>query len=52
MCKMTVLSKVKPYSEAIDYFKEVPFYSKPIKKPKVKRLKDNDPLVELLFYEQ
>ena len=28
------------------------FYNKPIKKPKVKRLKNIDQLVELLFYEQ
>ena len=49
---MTVLSKIKPYSDAIDYFKELPFYNKPIKKPKVKRLKNIDRLVELPFYEQ
>ena len=52
MYKMTVLSKVKPYSDVIDYFKKLPFYNEPIKKPKVKRLKNNDRLVELLFYEQ
>ena len=39
MYKMTILSKVKPNSGAVDYFKELPFYNKPIKKPKVKRLK-------------
>ena len=33
---MAVLSKDKSHS---DYFKELPFYNKPIKKPKVKRLK-------------
>ena len=52
MYKMTVLSKVKPYSDKTDYFKKLPFYNKPFKKPKVKRLKNNDRLVELLFYEQ
>ena len=52
MYKMTVLSKVKPYSDVIDYFKKLPFYNEPIKKPKVKRLINNDRLVELLFYEQ
>ena len=52
MYKMTVLSKIKPYSDAIDYFKELPFYNKPIKKPKVKRLKNIDRLAELPFYEQ
>ena len=51
MYKMTVLSKINPYSDAIDYFKELPFYNKPIKKPKVKRLKNIDRLAELPFYE-
>ena len=39
MYKTTVFSKVKPHSDAVNYFKELPFYNKPIKKPKVKRLK-------------
>ena len=52
MYKMTVLSKVKSHSDVIDYFKELPFYNKPIKKPKVKRLKNIDRLAELPFYEQ
>ena len=41
---MAVLSKIKPYSDAIDYFKELPFYDKPIEKPKVKRLKNIEQL--------
>ena len=49
---MTVLSKIKPHSDAVAYFKELPFYNKPIEKPKVKRLKNIDRLVELPFYEQ
>ena len=49
---MTILSKNKSHSDVIDYFKELPFYNKPIKKPKVKRLKDIDQLIELPFYEQ
>ena len=49
---MAVLSKIKSHSDAVDYFKELPFYNKPIKKPKVKRLKDIDQLIELPFYEQ
>ena len=49
---MAVLSKIKLYSDAINYFKELPFYNKPIEKPKVKRLKNIDRLVELPFYEQ
>ena len=49
---MAVLCKYESHSDAIDYFKELPFYNKPIKKPKVKRLKDIDQLIELPFYEQ
>ena len=49
---MAVLSKIKPHSDAVDYFKELPFYNKPIEKAKVKRLKNIDRLAELLFYEQ
>ena len=52
MYKMAVLSKIKSHSDVINYFKELPFYNKPIKKPKVKRLKDIDQLIELPFYEQ
>ena len=52
MYKMAVLSKIKSHSDAVDYFKELPFYNKPIKKPKVKRLKNIDRLIELPFYEQ
>ena len=39
---MAVLSKVKSYSDVIGYLKELPFYNKPIKKPKVERLKSID----------
>ena len=28
MYKMAVLSKIKPHSDAVDYFKELPFYNK------------------------
>ena len=52
MYKMAILSKIKSHSDVIDYFKELPFYNKPIKKTKVKRLKDIDQLIELPFYEQ
>ena len=51
MYKMAVLSKIKPHSDAVDYFKELPFYNKPIKKPKVKLLKNIHQLAELPFYE-
>ena len=49
---MAVLSKIKPHSDAVDYFKELPFYNNPIEKPKVKHLKNIDQLAELPFYEQ
>ena len=39
MYKVAVLSKVKPHSDVVDYFKELPFYSEAIEKLKVKRLK-------------
>ena len=52
MYKMAVLLKIKPHSDAVDYFKELPFYSKPIEKPEVKRLKNIDRLAELPFYKQ
>ena len=38
MYKMAALSQIKPHSDAVDYFKELPFYNKPIGKPKVERL--------------
>ena len=50
MYKMAVLSKIKSHSDVIDYFKELPFCNKPIKKPIVKCLKNIDQLVELPFY--
>ena len=52
MYKMVVLSKIKSHSDAVGYFKELPFYNKPIKKLKVKHLKNIDRLAELSFYEQ
>ena len=48
---MAVLSKIKSYSNVVDYFRELPFYNRPIEKPRVKRLKNIDQLAELLFYE-
>ena len=52
MYKMTVLSKNKPHSDAVGYFKQLLFYNKPIKKPKAERLENIDRLAELPFYEQ
>ena len=39
MYKMTILSEIKSHFDVIDYFKELPFYNKPIERP-VKRLKN------------
>ena len=47
MYKMAILSKIKSHSDVINYFKELPFYNKPIERP-VKRLKNIDPLAEQL----
>ena len=49
---MAVLPKIKTHSDAADYFKELPFYNKPMEKPKVTRLKNIDQVAELPFYEQ
>ena len=46
------MSKIKSHFDAVDYFKELPFYNKSIEKPKVKRLKNIDQLIELPFFEQ
>ena len=51
MYKMAILSKIKSHSDVINYFKELPFYNKPIERP-FKRLKNIDRLAELPFYEQ
>ena len=45
---MSVLSKI----DTVEYFKELPFYKKPIEKPKIKQLKSIDLLAELPFFEQ
>ena len=47
---MAVLSKIISHSDAVNYFKELPLYNKPIKNPKFKRLKNIDQLAS--FYEQ
>ena len=39
---MAVLSKIKSYSNAVDYFKELPFHNKLIEKPKATCLKNID----------
>ena len=45
---MALLSKI----DTVEYFKELPFYNKPIKKPNVESIKSIDRLTELPFYEQ
>ena len=52
MYKMAVLSTIKSHLSAVDYFKELSFYNKPIEKPKIKCLKNTDQLSKLLFYEK
>ena len=49
---MTALKKVKSHADVVDYFKELPFYSKHIRKPKFKHLKDINLLSELPFCEK
>ena len=49
---MEILPEIKSHSDVIGFFKELPFYNKPIKKPKAKRLENIDQLIELPFYEQ
>ena len=48
---MTVLKKIKSHPDVVDYFKQLSFHNKHIKKLKLKRLKNIDLLFELLFYE-
>ena len=49
---MTVLKQVKSRSNVVKYFKDLPYYNKPIEKPKTKRLKNIDLLSELPFNEE
>ena len=49
---MAALKKIESHFDAIDYFKELPFYNKHIEKPKIKCLKYIDLLSELPFYEE
>ena len=52
MYKMTVKEKIQSHPWVVDYFKEIPFYNKPIEKPKIKRLKSTDLLSKFPFYEE
>ena len=49
---MTALKKIKSHPDVVDYFKELLFHNKQIKKSKIKRLKNTDLLSELPFYEE
>ena len=49
---MAVLPTIKSHPSVVDYFNELPFYNKPIKKPKIKSLKNIDQLAELPFYKK
>ena len=47
-----VVSPEITHPDVKDYFKEIPFYNKPIEKPKYKGLKNIDVLAELPFYKE
>ena len=49
---MAVREKIKSHPNVVDYFKELPFYNKHIKKPKIRHLKNIDLISELPFYEE
>ena len=49
---MTALKKVKSHPSVVDYIREIPFYNKSIKKPKIKCLKNTDLHFELPFCEE
>ena len=51
MYKMAILSKINN-PDVVDYFKKLPFYNKPIEKPRIKCLKNINLLAEQPFYEQ
>ena len=49
---MAVKKKIKSHPNVVDYFKELPFYKKQIKKPRAKPLKYFDLPSEHPFYEE
>ena len=49
---MTIQAKTKSHRDVVDKFKKLPYYNKPIKKPKLKLIKNIDLLSELPFYEE
>ena len=49
---MAVLKKIKSLPDAVNYFKELPFYNKHMEQRKMKLLKNIDLLSELPIYEE
>ena len=49
---MTALKKGESHPDVADYFKELPFYNKHIRKQKVKRFRNINLLSEFPFYEE
>ena len=49
---ITIKTKIKSHPDVVDYFKEIPFYNKPIEKRKIKRLKTLIYFLNFLFYEE
>ena len=49
---MAVAEKIKSHPDVVYYFKELPFCNKHIEKPKIKRLKNVDLLLELPLYQE
>ena len=47
-----VVSSEITHPDVEDYFKEIPFYNKPIENVEIKCLKNTDLSAELPFYEQ
>ena len=46
---MTIKTKTKFHPYVVDYFKEIPFYNKLSKKPKIKHLKTSICFLSFLF---
>ena len=52
MYKNENVKKFESRRDILEYFKKLPFYNKPIEKPKIKCLKNIDLISELPFYEE
>ena len=50
MYKNENVKKFESRRDILEYFKKLPFYNKPIEKPKIKCLKNIDLISELPFY--